>query len=183
MVEGMTAASAMPPAPVVSGPYVPEQRVAPEAAHRHRAPSLVELVDNALMIIRRDNLQPSGYLVVQSSGGARHQHAVWLIGPFAILDDGWFGQVHGREPTGPKASNWLRKHERKCHEEHWTQFHWIDPALLDAGCGAGNSGLGLSSEGPTYCPGFKPGVAHPEHIPLIQMFRDGLRLLALAPRR
>lgn len=180
MVEGKTAEPAMTHAP--AAPFVPSQRAAPDSGRRHRAPSLVELVDNALMIIRRDDLQPSGYLVAQSSGGAKHQHAVWLIGQFALLDDGWLGQVHGREPTGPKASNWLRKHERKCGEEHWTQFHWIDPALLDSGCGAGNSGLGLSSEGPTYCPGFRAGVQHPEHIPLIQMFRDGLRLLALNQR-
>ena len=183
MLEGITAESTTTHALAPGAGFVPEQRSAPDTTHRHRAPSLVELVDNALMIIRRDNLQASGYLVSQSSGGAKHQHAVWLIGQFAILDDGWFGQVHGREPTGPKASNWLRKHERKCHEQHWTQFHWIDPALLDAGCGAGNVGLGLSADGPTYCPGFAPGVSHPAHIPLIQIFRDGLRLLALQPPR
>lgn len=184
MVEGKTAFGDVlhAPAPAVA-PFVPSQREAGEVGHsRHRAPSLVELVDNALMIIQRDSLRPSGYLVVQSSGGAKHQHAVWQLGNFAILDDGWFGQVHGREATGPKPSNWLRKHERKCHEQHWTQFHWIDPAVLEAGCGAGNSGLGLSPDGPTYCPGFRPGVAHPEHIPLIQMFREGLRLLALEQR-
>jgi hypothetical protein len=184
MVEGMTAESAVAHAPAPTAPYVPEQRTSPDAGQsRHRAPTLVELVDNALMIIRRDSLRPSGYLVTQGSGGAKHQHAVWQLGPFAVLDDGWFGQVHGREPTGPKHSNWLRKHERKCHEQHWTQFHWIDPALLEAGCGAGNVGLGLSPEGPTYCPGFAPGVRHPEHVPLIDMFKDGLRLLALDQHR
>ena len=168
-----------------AAPYVPAQREPSEAGHRrHRAPSLVQLVDNALMIIRRDDLVPSGYLVVQASRGAKHQHAVWQLGQFAVLDDGWFGQVHGREPSGTKSATWLRKHERKCPEQHWTQFHWIDPALLDVGCGAGNVGLALSPEGPIYCPGFKPGVRHPEHVPLIQMFKDGLRLLALdQPRR
>lgn len=182
MVEGMTAASESTHVPGVAAPFVPSQRTASESVRRHRAPSLVELVDNALMIIRRDDLHPSGYLVVQSSAGAKHQHAVWQIGPFALLDDGWFGQVHGREATGPKPSNWLRKHERKCTALHWTQFHWIDPALLTVGCGAGNSGLGLGPDGPTYCPGFVPGVPHPEHVSLIQMFRDGLRLLALQSR-
>jgi hypothetical protein len=184
MVEGMTAQSGLAHEQTLAASYVPAQRTSTEAGHRrHRAPTLVELVDNALMVIRRDSLLPSGYLVAVASSGAKHQHSVWLMGQFALLDDGWFGQVHGREPSGAKASHWLRKHERKCSAEHWTQFHWIDPALLDAGCGAGNTGLGLSPDGPTYCPGFKAGVRHPEHIPLIDMFKDGLRLLALEQRR
>jgi hypothetical protein len=183
MVEGMIAPSGTTHAAApAAAPFVPSQRAAPEVGHAHRAPSLVELVDNALREIRRDSLRPSGYVVEESSGGAKHRHQVWLLGPFAILDDGWFGQVHGREPSGRKASRWLRKHERRCHEQHWTQFHWIDPALLDVGCGAGNVGLGLSPDGPTYCPGFQPGVGHPEHVPLADVFRDGLQLLALDQR-
>lgn len=167
-------------------PTVPTPRVSPENAEpgkrRHRAPSLGELIENAIMVVRRDSLGPSGYLVVQSKGTAKHQHAVWELGPFALLDDGWFGQVHGRESSGDQSSRWLHKHERRCNDLHWTQFHWIDPALLDVGCGAGNIGLGLSSEGPTYCPGQRRGEPHPTHIPLVEVFKTGLRKLALEQR-
>lgn len=131
------------------------------------------------MIIRRDSLAPSGFLVVQRKGTAKHQHAVWELGPFALLDDGWFGQVHGS--ASDDRSRWLRKHERRCKNQHWTQFHWIDPSVLDSGCGAANIGLGLSSAGPTYCSGHKPGEAHPEHVPLVDIFTAGLRLLGRSP--
>ncbi|MFL6156701.1 MAG: hypothetical protein ACJ72D_11445 [Marmoricola sp.] len=166
-------------------PYVPTPRVSPEnASRRHRAPSLGELISNALTIIRKDGLAPSGFLVVQKShSSAKHQHAVWELGPFALLDDGWFGQVHGRDTNRAKPSKWLARHERRCHDQHWTQFNWIDTGLLESGCGSANIGLALSADGPTYCPGAKLGEPHPAHVPLIQIFRDGLRLLALTPHR
>ena len=110
-------------------------------------------------------------------------HRAYELGPFAVLDDGWFGQVHGREGSGDSLSRWLRRHERRCHDRHWTQFHWIDPAVLEAGCGAANIGLGLSPDGPTYCPGQRRGEPHPTHIPLIDIFKQGLRALALEQRR
>jgi hypothetical protein len=188
MVEGMTtetrSLSSTPNASSAPG-TVPPPRTSPENAgrRRHRAPSLGELVDNAVSIIRRDGLAPSGFLVVQSKGKAKHQHQVWELGPFAVLDDGWFGQVHGREGSGDSLSRWLRRHERRCHDRHWTQFHWIDPAVLEAGCGAANIGLGLSPDGPTYCPGQRRGEPHPTHIPLIDIFKQGLRALALEQRR
>ncbi|RNL64162.1 hypothetical protein EFK50_06410 [Nocardioides marmoriginsengisoli] len=163
---------------------VPTPRSSPEngANRRHRAPTLGELIENAITIIRRDSLGPSGFLVVQSKGTAKHQHSVWELGPFALLDDGWFGQVHGRESSSDQSSRWLHKHERKCREQHWTQFHWIDPAMLDVGCGAANIGLALSSDGPTYCPGQRRGEPHPTHIPLVDIFKQGLRKLALEQR-
>ncbi|HET6153903.1 MAG TPA: hypothetical protein VFE15_13190 [Marmoricola sp.] len=182
MMEGITVG-----APGTTNPHavIPTPRVSPEnAGNRHRAPTLAELIDNASSLIRRDSLAPSGFLVVQKSHStAKHQHAVWQLGPFALLDDGWFGQVHGRDASGVKPSRWLAKHERKCTSQHWTQFQWIDPGLLDAGCGAANIGLGLSPDGPTYCPGPRLGEPHPTHVPLVQIFRDGLRMLALEPRR
>ncbi len=157
-------------------PHVPVPRLSPEnAPRRHRAPALAELISTALMIIRRDSLEPSGYLVVQRKRTAKHQHSVWELGPFALLDDGWFGQVHGN--LSDDRSRWLRKHERRCASQHWTQFQWIDPSVLDAGCGAANIGLGLSSDGPTYCAGHTSGEAHPEHVPLVDIFTDGLRRL------
>lgn len=163
-------------------PPVPAQRTSPEnGGRRHRAPSLSELIDNAIMIVRRDSLGPSGFLVVQSKSGAKHQHAVWELGPFALLDDGWFGQVHGG--SGDQPSRWLRKHERRCKDQHWTQFNWIDPSVLDVGCGAANIGLALSPEGPTYCPGQRRGEPHPTHIPLVEVFKQGLRKLALEQQR
>lgn len=174
MVEGKTAESAV--TREQAGAYVPAQRAAP-VDRRHRAPSLVALVDHARTVIRRESLPPSGYIVVESNSRAKHQHAVWLIGPFAVIDGGWFGQVHGHEPTGTKPSAWLRKHERRCHYEHWTQFRWIDPAQLEAGCGPGSGGIGLSADGPTYCPGSAPGRQHPEHVPLIDIFTEGLTQL------
>lgn len=179
MLEGITVESQRRQEPTL--PSVPTPRVSPEnsrpgTARRHRAPALGELITTAMMVIRRDSLAPSGFLVVQRKGVARHQHSVWDLGPFALLEDGWFGQVHGRDADS--RSKWLRKHERRCAATHWTQFHWIDPALLDAGCGAANIGLGLSSEGPTYCPGHRPGQMHPAHIPLVDIFTDGLRQLA-----
>lgn len=176
MIEGSTVnaghghrAEAVPP--------VPRPRTSPEnTARRHRAPALGELISTAMMVIRRDSLEPSGFLVVQSKSGAKHQHAVWEMGPFALLDDGWFGQVHGNDSDS--RSNWLRKHERRCHEQHWTQFHWIDPVALDAGCGTGTFGLGLSPDGPTFCPGQERGQMHPAHVPLVTIFTEGLRALA-----
>ncbi|MFL6060854.1 MAG: hypothetical protein ACJ72E_06465 [Marmoricola sp.] len=179
MVKGVTTNS-RPQTGAPALPAVPAQRVSAENhARRHRAPTLGELINNAMMIIRRDQLGPSGYLVVESKGSAKHQHAVWELGPFALLDDGWFGQVHGREGSGDQLSRWLRKHERRCHEQHWTQFQWIDPAVLDVGCGAANIGLGLSPDGPTYCPGQRFGEPHPTHISLVDLFKQGLRRLAL----
>lgn len=158
-------------------PRVPSE----DGSHRHRALSLAELINNATMIIQRDSLAPSGYLVVESRGTAKHQHSVWSFGPFVLLDDGWFGKVHGCERTGASPARWLAKHERRCHDQHWTQFEWIDPALLDAGCGAANIGLGLSPDGPTYCSGHEPGQPHPPHVPLAGIFRDALALLAAGP--
>ncbi|MCW2786919.1 MAG: hypothetical protein JWP74_3436 [Marmoricola sp.] len=165
-------------------PNVPLPRTSPENEHRrHRAPTLGELIDNAGMIIRRDSLVPSGYLVVQRSHTtAKHQHAVWQLGPFALLDDGWFGIVHGSDTTASKPPRWLRGHERRCQDQHWTQFHWIDTGLLDVGCGASNIGLGLSPDGPTYCSGAMPGQPHPVHVPLVEIFKAGLRTLALEGR-
>ncbi|MCW2754812.1 MAG: hypothetical protein JWQ32_2223 [Marmoricola sp.] len=167
----------------LAAPYVPGPRVSTEndvQVHRHRAPTLGELISDAMLIIRRDELPPSGYLVVQQSKGtAKHQHAVWELGPFALLDDGWFGQAHGRDSTGDKRMRWLRRHERKCSDQHWTQFNWIDPALLGSGCGADNIGLALSPDGPVYCAGqVAGGREHPEHVPLEQLLRAGLRELA-----
>jgi hypothetical protein len=181
MVKGMTTESR----PLPSGPptgSVPTQRSSPENVRRHRAPTLNELVENAITIIRRDSLGPSGYLVVERKGTAKHQHAVWELGTFALLDDGWFGQVHGREGSGDHLSRWLRKHERRCSSQHWTQFHWIDPSILDVGCGTDSSGLALSPDGPTYCPGQRAGAPHPTHIPLVEVFKQGLRRLALDQR-
>lgn len=180
MVKGLTTEHR----PLSSGPElagVPAQRTSPENnVSRHRAPTLVELIDNAMMIIRRDSLSPSGFLVVQKKGTtAKHQHAVWELGPFALLDDGWFGQAHGREGSGDQLSRWLRKHERRCKDQHWTQFNWIDPAGLDVGCGDGSAGLALSSDGPTFCPGQRRGEPHPTHIPLVDLFKQGLRKLAI----
>ncbi len=181
MGEGMTAQSRRvhhEHAPLAS-PYVPGPRISPENdTHRHRAPTLGQLVSEAMQIIRRDDLPPSGFLVVQSKNTAKHQHAVWELGPFALLDDGWFGQAHGLDSTGDKRMRWLRRHERKCPDQHWTQFSWIDPALLAPGCGAANIGLGLSPDGPIYCSGQVSGAAHPEHVPLEQVLRAGLRNLA-----
>ncbi len=163
-----------------AAPFVPSPRRSPEnTSRRHRAPALGELISTAMMVIRRDSLPASGFLVVQRKGTAKHQHSVWELGPFALLDDGWFGQVHGSDSTHDTRSKWLRKHERRCEDQHWTQFHWIDPALLDAGCGAANIGLGLSSAGPTYCPGHKHGELHPAHVPLVEIFTEGLRELAV----
>lgn len=176
MVKGTTVESGrLQQAPAAA--YVPKPRISPEnAPRRHRAPALGELVTTAMTIIRRDSLVPSGFLVVQRKGSAKHQHSVWELGPFALLEDGWFGQVHGNDSDS--RSKWLRKHERRCKDQHWTQFHWIDPALLEAGCGAANIGLGLSSDGPTYCPGHERGQIHPAHIPLVEIFTEGLRKLA-----
>ncbi len=159
--------------------HVPTPRTSPEnAPRRHRAPALGELINTAITIIRRDSLVPSGYLVVPRKGSAVHQHSVWLLGSFALLDDGWFGRVNGNDSVDTR-SKWLRNHERRCQDQHWTQFHWIDPALLDAGCGASTFGLGLGSVGPIYCPGPEPGQVHPAHTPLVAIFAEGLRQLAL----
>lgn len=163
------------PVPRTSPENAPDEALEDAPRRRHRAPALAELIATATMIIRRDSLAPSGYLVVQGKGGAQHQHAVWELGPFALLDDGWFGQVHGN--VTDDRSKWLRKHERRCKDQHWTQFSWIDPSLLDAGCGAANIGLGLSPDGPTYCPGETFGEPHPAHVRLLDIFTDSLRLL------
>ncbi len=139
-----------------------------------------ELVSEAHQLVRRDELPSSGFLVVQRKGSAIHQHQVWQLGPFALLDDGWFGQVHGLDNTGDTPSRWLRRHERRCHEQHWTYFRWIDPASLEAGCGTIGIGLGLGSSGPTFCQGQGNRAAeHPPHLPLEDILRGGLRALAL----
>jgi hypothetical protein len=147
--------------------------------HRHRAPTLSELIADAMLIIRRDELPPSGFLVVQRKGTAKHQHAVWEFGPFALLDDGWFGQARGHDHGADEPMRWLRRHERKCPDKHWTQFSWIEPDLLGTGCGAENVGLALSPDGPMYCAGQAPDQSdHADHVPLEQILRTGLRDLA-----
>lgn len=163
-------------------PYVPAPRTSEEnASRRHRAPSVEELVQKAALVIRRDSLAPSGYVVAQlSATTARHQHAVWQLGPFALLADGWFGVVHGRE-AGGEAARWLRGHERRCTDQHWTHFSWIDTTQLDAGCGASDHGIGLTPGGPTYCSGAKSGQLHPVHVPLVDVVEAGLRALAVTP--
>ncbi|MGO4258007.1 hypothetical protein [Marmoricola sp. RAF53] len=163
-----------------AGGFVPGPRVSPESPGRsHRAPSLAELVAEAMQLIRRDDLPISGYLVVKRKGSAIHQHAVWQLGPFALLDDGWFGQVHGFDSTGADASRWLRRHERRCEGQHWTHFRWIDPASLTPGCGAAGIGIGLGPDGPTYCPGHAArDENHPSHVALAEVLRNGLRALA-----
>lgn len=164
-----------------SGVAVPTPRVSPENSGRsHRAPSLGELVAEAHQIVRRDDLPASGFLVVQRKGTAVHQHQVWQLGPFALLDDGWFGQVHGLESAADKPPRWLRRHERRCGEQHWTHFRWIDPASLEAGCGDLGIGLGLGPDGPTYCPAqANRELNHSAHVPLAEILRGGLRALAL----
>jgi len=184
MVEGMTAESRRLQHAHREAGFVPEPRTSPENATRsHRAPSLGELVSEAMLLVRRDSLPVSGFLVVQRKGRAVHQHAVWQLGPFALLDDGWFGQVHGLENGGGKPSRWLRRHERRCDNQHWTHFRWIDPASLETGCGAAGIGLGLGPSGPTYCPGHaNRDEAHPSHVALEEILRTGLRALALNKR-
>ena len=143
-----------------------------------------ELIAEAMQLIRRDDLPISGYLVVKRKGSAIHQHAVWQLGPFVLLDDGWFGQVHGFESAAADPSRWLRRHERRCEEQHWTHFRWVDPASLEPGCGAAGIGLGLGPNGPTYCPGHAArDENHPSHVLLAEVLRSGLRSLALQPRR
>lgn len=185
MVEGLTAA-ARPERGHEQVSFVPGPRTSPEndaegAGRSHRAPSLSELVSEAHQLIRRDNLPSSGFLVVQRKGSAVHQHAVWQLGPFAILDDGWFGQVLGTDSTGDSPSRWQRRHERRCREQHWTYFRWIDPASLEVGCGTIGIGLSLGPGGPTYCQGQgSRDAAHPDHVPLQDILRVGLRTLALS---
>jgi hypothetical protein len=181
MVEGTTAESRRTAHAHREAGFVPAPRTSPEnSGHSHRAPSLAELISEAMLIVRRDDLPNSGYLVVQRKGSAVHQHAVWQLGPFALLDDGWFGQVHGLETTGSKPSRWLRRHERRCHAQHWTHFRWIDPAALDTGCGAIGVGLGLGPSGPTYCASqANRDAEHVPHVPLEEILRAGLRALAL----
>lgn len=185
MVRGVTAESGrLTSEQNVSDAFVPTPRTSPENAGRsHRAPSLSELVAEAMQLIRRDDLPISGYLVVKRKGSAIHQHAVWQLGPFVLLDDGWFGQVHGFDSTGTSPSRWLRRHERRCEGQHWTHFRWIDPGSLDPGCGAAGIGLGLGADGPTYCPGHAArDENHPSHLPLAEVLRTGLRSLALETR-
>lgn len=184
MVEGITAESRRMAHAHHEPGYVPAPRTSPEnvagPGHSHRAPSLAELVAEAMVLVRRDDLPVSGYLVVERKGSAIHQHAVWQLGPFALLDDGWFGQVHGLDSFGGNPSRWLRKHERRCKRQHWTQFRWIDPASLEAGCGALGIGLGLGPSGPTYCVSqANREQEHSEHVPLEEILRSGLRALAL----
>lgn len=165
-------------------PYVPAPRTSDEnVTRRHRAPSLGELIESATLVIRRDSLAPSGHLVAQvSHTAARHQHAVWQLGPFALLDDGWFGIVRGSDVTAD-VPRWLRSHERRCADQHWTQFTWIDTTLLDTGCGGSDSGIGLTSDGPTYCSGGRGSQRHPLHVPLAEVFDAGLRTLAVEAHR
>ena len=161
--------------------YVPEPRVSPENHRSHRAPSMSELVAEAHQLIRRDALPESGFLLGLHRGATVHQQAVWQLGPFAILEDGWFGQVHGFETSGQKPPRWLRRHERRCRAPHWTYFHWIDPAALEPGCGTIGIGLGLGPTGPTYCRSQGNREAeHPAHLPLEDILRGGLRALALS---
>ncbi|MCW2785913.1 MAG: hypothetical protein JWP74_2430 [Marmoricola sp.] len=163
-----------------AAPLVPTQRESPENAtrNRHRAPSLGELIDETMASIRHGKLAPSGYVVVQSKGAAKHHHAVWQLGPFALLNDGWFGQVHGLDRASESPSRWLRRHERRCRAEHWTHFAWIDPAVIQNGCGSANTGIGLGPDGPTYCSGRVPGTTeHAPHVPLEQILQAGLREL------
>lgn len=181
MVKGMAAESRRLSHAHREVGFVPAPRTSPENHTRsHRAPSLAELISEAHQLVRRDDLPTSGFLVVQRKGSAIHQHAVWQLGPFALLDDGWFGQVHG-DSAGDKPSRWLRRHERRCQEPHWTYFRWIDPASLEAGCGTIGVGLGLGPNGPTFCRGqANREEAHPAHVPLEDILRGGLRALALS---
>ena len=183
MVEGITAESRPLPHARPDAGFVPAPRTSPEnraAGHSHRAPLLAELVSEAHLIVRRDELPSSGFLVVQRKGSAIHQHAVWELGPFALLDDGWFGQALGQESPADTPARWLRRHERKCHQQHWTYFRWIDPAALESGCGTIGIGLGLGPDGPTFCRSqANREEGHLPHVPLEDILRAGLRALAL----
>lgn len=179
MVEGMTA-EAQQRAHAQVAPFVPAPRTSPENNVRsHRAPSLSELVAEAYQLVRRDDLPSSGFLVVQRKGSAVHQHAVWQLGGFALLDDGWFGQVLG-DGSSDKSARWLRRHERRCAAPHWTSFHWLDPDSLQPGCGTIGVGLGIGPNGPTFCRGqANREEAHPAHVPFDEILRAGLRALAM----
>jgi hypothetical protein len=144
------------------------------------APTFTALVAEAHKIARRDELPISGHIVIERKRGAMHRHAVWLIGPFALVEGGWFGQALGAERFGSKPQRWLRRHERRCHEQHWTQFRWIDEASLQEGCGDPGVGLGRGPDGPFYCAMTAGnGDGRHTHLPLATLLRDGLRELAV----
>lgn len=166
---------------------IPGQRTAPAMAAPaapDRIPTLGELIAEALYLVRRDAIPSSGFLVARHSGRAVHRHEVWQLGPFALLDDGWFGVLQQVDRDSADQSRWLARHERRCDAAHWTDFRWVDPESLEAGCGAPGIGLGLGAAGPTYCPGhdgFDP--EHPSHVSLTELMRWGLRSLAVGTVR
>lgn len=163
------------------GGFVPAQRPAPEASGpRHVSPTVSGLAAEALMLVRRDQIPVSGYLVSKRQGRVVHRHEVWMLGPFALLGDGWFGQVLGPE-TGPRnGSRWVRRNQDGCDHQHWTRFVWLDPATLQPGCGTEGVGLGLGADGPTYCAGHaETDPLHPSHVALADVMRAGLRALAV----
>ncbi len=159
-------------------PHTPAQRT--PADQPAGWPSLGDLITEAHKLARRDALPYSGHIVIERKGSAAHRHDVWILGPFALVDGGWFGQVHGSEHADRQAPRWLRKHERKCSATHWTQFSWIDEASLEPGCGATGVGIGLGPEGPIYCARTAGQAAAGEHthVPMTQVLRTGLRELA-----
>lgn len=152
---------------------VPAQR----SADGPRLPTVGELITEAHKLARRDALPFSGHIVIERKGGAVHRHSVWVLGPFALVEGGWFGQVHGSEHRRG-ASRWLRKHERRCKDAHWTQFSWIDESSLVEGCGSDGVGLGLGPDGPHYCAFAAGRSTEHEHVPLALVLRQGLRDLA-----
>src|SRR5689334_18522371 len=85
-------------------------------------PKLGELINEAYKLLRRDALPFSGHIVVERKGAAAHHHNVWLLGPFALVEGGWFGRVHGGERSNGNPPRWLRNHEKHCSATHWTQF-------------------------------------------------------------
>lgn len=161
-----------------TSPGVPLQRTLSAAGPR--IPTLSELITEAHKLARRDSLPFSGHIVVQRKGKAVHHHDVWVLGPFALVAGGWFGQVHGSEHRQGTAPRWLRRHERKCRAPHWTQFSWIDESALEPGCGSTGVGIGLGPDGPVYC-ARRAGQAvdgEHEHVLMAKVLRTGLRELA-----
>lgn len=151
---------------------IPAQRVASP-----RVPTVGELITEAHKLAKRDGLPFSGHILIERKGSAVHRHSVWLLGPFALVEGGWFGQVHGSEHRGGSA-RWIRKHERRCKDTHWTQFSWIDESSLVEGCGSDGVGLGLGPDGPVYCAFTAGRSTEHEHVPLALVLRQGLRDLA-----
>ena len=160
------------------GPAVPAPQVA-------TPPSLSELISEAYKLLRRDGLPFSGHIVVERRGTAAHHHNVWLLGPFALVEGGWFGQVLGAVNAKGRAPRWLRNHEKTCTAEHWTQFISIDETALSPGCGLAGVGLGIGPDGPTYCAvtagtgsGAGSDTGDHVHVPMVKVLRHGLRELA-----